>query len=62
MAKFLYIFGIAFFAVCFLFFVMNFIGEYSESTLIFSVFGMLNASIAIGVAQLLNKTRSLTAE
>lgn len=60
MAKLLYIFGIAVFAVCFLFFVMNFVGEYSESALIISVLGMLNASIAIGVAELLNKMKDLS--
>ncbi|PKH12103.1 hypothetical protein CXF70_00955 [Planomicrobium sp. MB-3u-38] len=62
MANFLYIFVIALFAVCFFFFLMNFVGEYSQCTLIFSVFGMLNASIAIGVAEVLNKTRDLTAD
>lgn len=62
MAKVLYIFGIAVFAASFLFFVMNFVGEYSESTLIVSIFGMLNAGIAIGVAELLTKANSLSVE
>lgn len=59
MARFLFIFGVAVFVICFIFFVMNFIGEYSESALIISVLGMLNASIAIGVAELLTKANGL---
>lgn len=62
MSKFLYIFGTAVFAGCFLFFVMNFVGEYSETTLIISVLGMLNASIAIGVGELLTKAKGLSVE
>jgi hypothetical protein len=32
---------------------MNFIGEYDEMILLWTLFGMLNASIAMGVSEIL---------
>jgi hypothetical protein len=37
----------------------NFIGEYDGIAMIISVFAMLNASIAIGVSEILTRTKSL---
>ncbi|QOR64951.1 hypothetical protein IM538_13980 [Cytobacillus suaedae] len=55
MDRFLFVFGLIIFAFCLLFFVMNFfVGEYDGMALIWSLFGMLNASIAMGVAEILS--------
>ena len=59
MDRFLLIFGIGVFAISFIFFIMNFIGEYNESALIVSIFGMLNASVAIGVSEILSKMKNI---
>lgn len=53
MDRFLFVFGLILFAICLIFFVMNFIGDYDGMMLIGTLFGMLNASIAIGVSQIL---------
>lgn len=58
MDKFLFIFGGIIFVLCFVFFTMNLFTEYHDVTLVITAFGMLNASIAIGVAMLLNKANA----
>ena len=58
MDRFLFIFGIVVFAFCLIFLIMNFIGEYDGQTLIVAIFGMLNASIAIGVSEILSKIKN----
>jgi len=55
----LFVFGILVFFISFIFFVMNFIGEYDGTTMIISIFAMLNASIAIGVSEILSRTKNL---
>ncbi|WP_010095575.1 hypothetical protein [Ornithinibacillus scapharcae] len=55
MVRFLLIFGIIIFAGSLIFFVMNLIGENDSMLMIGSIFGMLNASIAIGVSEILAK-------
>lgn len=55
----IFIFGIVVFFFSFIFFVMNFIGEYYGIAMIISVFAMLNASIAIGASEILTRTKSL---
>lgn len=52
--RFLFVFGLIFFAFCLIFFVMNFIGDYDGMTLIWTLFGMLNASIAMGISEILS--------
>jgi hypothetical protein len=52
--RFLFISGLLIFAFCLIFFVMNFVGEYDGMTLIWTLFGMLNASIAMGVSEILS--------
>ena len=59
MDRFLFIFGIVVFSSCLIFFIMNFIGEYNELTLIVSIFGMLNASVAIGVSEIISTVKNL---
>ncbi|RXJ04416.1 hypothetical protein DS745_03255 [Anaerobacillus alkaliphilus] len=59
MDRFLFIFGIVVFFFSFISFVMNFIGEYEGIAMVISVFAMLNASIAIGVSEILARTKSL---
>jgi hypothetical protein len=59
MDRFLFIFGIVVLFFSFIFFVMNFIGEYDGIAMFISVFAMLNASIAIGVSEILTRTKSL---
>ncbi|RHW43337.1 hypothetical protein D1B31_01320 [Neobacillus notoginsengisoli] len=54
MNRFLFVFGLIFFVFCLIFFVMNFIGEYEGMALIWTLFGMLNACIAIGVSEILS--------
>ncbi|WP_138420861.1 hypothetical protein [Aquibacillus sediminis] len=58
MDKFLFIFGIIVFVFCLIFFVMNFLGEYDGMILLGTVFGMLNASIAMGVSEILRALKS----
>ncbi|MBU9721379.1 MULTISPECIES: hypothetical protein [Bacillaceae] len=54
MERFLFIFGLIVFAFCFIFFVMNFVTEYEGLTLLWTVFGMLNACIAMGISEILS--------
>ncbi|MBD8069118.1 hypothetical protein [Bacillus sp. PS06] len=54
MDRLLFVFGLLMFIFCLIFFVMNFIGEYDGMTLIWTLFGMLNAGIAIGVSEILS--------
>lgn len=58
MDRFLFIFGIVVFAISLFILIMNFIGEYNGLTLIVSIIGMLNASIAIGVSEILSKMKT----
>ncbi len=65
MDRFLLILGFVVFASSLVTLVMNFIGEYEGTTLIASVLGILNASIAIGVSEILShvkKKDSVTSE
>lgn len=59
MDRVLFVFGILIFFFSLMFFVMNFIGEYDGIVLIVSLFGMLNAGIAIGVSELLSRIKNL---
>ena len=59
MDRFLFIFGIVVFAISLIFFIMNFIGEYNELTLIVSIFGMLNASVAMGVSEIISTVKNV---
>ncbi|MDX1805866.1 MAG: hypothetical protein R3267_02415 [Paenisporosarcina sp.] len=59
MDRVLFVFGILVFFFSFIFFVMNFIGEYDGITMIIAIFAMLNASIAIGVSEILSRTKNL---
>lgn len=59
MDRFLFIIGIVVFAISLFIIVMNFIGDYNGEVLIGSVFGMLNASIAIGVSEILSKMKTI---
>lgn len=56
--RFLYIFGLIIFVFCLIFLVMNFIGEYDGLVLFGALFGMLNASIAMGVSEILSELKS----
>lgn len=58
MARFLFLFGLIFFAGSFIFCIMNFFGEYDGKGFLVSLFGMLNASIAMGVSDILSKLES----
>ncbi|GEM04043.1 hypothetical protein HMI01_10310 [Halolactibacillus miurensis] len=53
MDRFLFVFGLVVFLICVIFFVMNVFTQYYGLSFILSVFGMLNASIAIGVSEIL---------
>lgn len=57
MDRFLFIFGLIILAFCLVFFVMNFVGEYDGMTLIWTLFGMLNASIAMGVSEIISMVK-----
>ena len=59
MDRFLFVFGIVVFAISLFILVMNFIGDYNGQALIVSVFGMLNAGIAIGVSEILSKMKNI---
>lgn len=59
MDRLLFIFGIVVFFFSFIFFVMNFFAEYNGLAMIISVLVMLNASIAIGVSEILLRTKNL---
>lgn len=59
MDRVLFVFGILVFFFSFIFFVMNFIGEYDGISMIIAIFAMLNASIAIGVSEILSRTKNL---
>ncbi|EDL66307.1 hypothetical protein [Bacillus sp. SG-1] len=56
--RFLFLFGLVFFAGSFIFCIMNFFGEYNGRGFLLSLFGMLNASIAMGVSEILSKLES----
>lgn len=60
MDRFLLAFGLIVFVISFIFLVMNFVGEYDGQTFIVSVLGMLNASIAICVSEILNKVNNIS--
>ncbi|MGM7684799.1 hypothetical protein ACSVDA_22075 [Cytobacillus sp. Hm23] len=53
----MFLFGIIVLGFSSIFFVVNFMGEYDGATLIMSVLGMLNGSIAIGVSEILGKLK-----
>lgn len=58
MDRLLFAFGLIVFAGCSLFFIMNFFTEYDGNAFVFTLFGMLNASIAMGVAEILSRLKS----
>ncbi|WP_169749080.1 hypothetical protein [Ornithinibacillus californiensis] len=58
MERFIFLFGILVFFFSFIFFVMNFIGDYDGVAMVISVFAMLNASIAIGVSEILTRVKN----
>ncbi|MCG1021235.1 hypothetical protein [Sutcliffiella horikoshii] len=60
MDRFLFIFGIIVFFLSFIFFVMNFFSDFESTIMVGSVLIMLNASIAIGVSEILTRTKNLT--
>ncbi|WP_042147166.1 hypothetical protein [Paucisalibacillus sp. EB02] len=53
MDRFLFVFGLLIFVICLIFFVKNFIGDYDEMVLMWTLLGMLNASIAMGVSEII---------
>lgn len=55
--RFLSVFGIVVFLGSLIFLVMSFFGESDGVTLIVSIFGLLNASIAIGVSDILSELK-----
>lgn len=57
MERFLFFLGFLIFFLSAIFFVMIFFTEYEGIAMILSIFGMLNASIAIGVAEILSRTK-----
>ncbi|MDX8364698.1 hypothetical protein [Cytobacillus sp. IB215665] len=59
MERYLFLFGIIVLGFSGIYFVMNFIVEYDGGVLIMSVLGMLNASIAIGVSEILSKIKNI---
>ncbi|MGD6873084.1 hypothetical protein ACQCU1_12975 [Sutcliffiella horikoshii] len=59
MDRLLFIFGLIVFFISFIFFVMNFVTDYEDTTMVGSVLVMLNAGIAMGVAEILNRTKNL---
>lgn len=59
MDRFLFIFGIIVFFLSFIFFVMNLISDFESTVMVGSVLFMLNASIAIGVSEILTRTKNL---
>ena len=59
MDRFLFLFGIVVFFFSFIFFILNFFTEYDGTAMIFTVLAMLNASIAIGVSEILSRTKNL---
>ncbi|KPB03095.1 MULTISPECIES: hypothetical protein [unclassified Bacillus (in: firmicutes)] len=60
MDRFLFVFGIIVFFFSFIFFVMNFFSDYEGTTMVGSLLVMLNAGIAIGVSEILSRTKKLT--
>ena len=59
MEGFLFLFGGLVFLFSAIFFIMNIFGAYDEMTLIVSLFALLNASIAIGISQLLRIAKDI---
>ena len=57
MDRFLLIFGIIVFFFSFVFLIFNFVGDYDSMIMVISVLVMLNASIAIGISELLSRTK-----
>ena len=60
MDRFLLAFGFIVFVISFIFMVMNFVGEYDGQAFIVSILVMLNAIIAICVAEILNKVNAIS--
>jgi uncharacterized membrane protein len=58
MERFIFLFGILVFFFSFIFFVMNFVGDYDGIAMVISVLAMLNASIAIGVSEILTRLKN----
>ncbi len=55
--RFLFVFGLVVFIVCLILLVMNIVTGYYGLMFIGSVFGVLNASIAIGVSDILRELK-----
>lgn len=56
MDRFLFIFGLIVFFFSFVFLIFNFIGDFDSMVMVISILVMLNASIAIGISELLLRT------
>jgi hypothetical protein len=52
--RFLFVFGLIIFAFCLVFFVVNFLSDFDGMMFILTLFGMLNASIAMGVSKIIS--------
>lgn len=59
MDRLLWIIGMIVFVISFVFFIMNFTGEFSGTVLLVSLFGMFNAIIAMAVGEILQKMKFL---
>ncbi|MFS0864356.1 hypothetical protein [Fredinandcohnia sp. 179-A 10B2 NHS] len=60
MDRLLFAFGLLLFAGSFIFFIMNFFSDFDGIALVFTLFGMLNAGIAMGVAEILSRLNTKT--
>jgi hypothetical protein len=54
MDRWLFVFGLLFFVSCFVIFVMSLFGDSDGMMFTWTLFGMLNASIAMGVSEILS--------
>ncbi|MGD6873628.1 hypothetical protein ACQCU1_15735 [Sutcliffiella horikoshii] len=59
MDRFLFVFGIIVFSFSLVFFVMNFFTDYDNTAMVGSVLIMLNASIAMCVAEILTRIKNI---
>lgn len=59
MDRLLFVFGLIVFIVSFIFFVMNFVGEFDGMMMVITIFLMMNAGIAMGISELLQRTKRI---
>ncbi|MGM0834837.1 MAG: hypothetical protein ACQEV7_01690 [Bacillota bacterium] len=62
MSGLLFLFGLVVFGGSLVFFIMNFVGENDGLVFISTLFGMLNASIAMGGAEIIKLQKSRSVE